>query len=114
MVASAVGAQHDKGEPIFTADDLYARCTSSDRAVCVAYIRGFSDGNRWLLRDASVGASFDAAHAVCVPNREPISGATDLFVARFKGRRLELAQLSPYRALSLALSGRYPCDDLLK
>lgn len=116
VVVAAVGAvgavaQDNKVEPIYTAADLYNRCSggSQDRQLCFAYIRGFSDGNRWLLTDAPVARGVAAPLGVCVPNAEPISAAADLVVARFRGRNSEIDALSPFRALSIALSGRYPC-----
>ena len=98
-------------EPIFTADDLFQRCQAADqgRQLCFAYMRGFSDGNRWLLSDEPVTRVGGAPQAVCIPNREPIARAAELFVARFRGREAELAELSPFRAISVALSSRYPC-----
>lgn len=115
VVAAAWGsgatAQDKKNEPIYTAADLYNRCSGSsqDRQLCFAYIRGFSDGNRWLLTDAPVARGVAVPWGVCVPNAEPISAAADLVVARFRGRESEIDTLSPFRALSIALSGRYPC-----
>ena len=99
-------------EPIVTSADLFARCASEDagRQLCYAYIRGFSDGNRWLLKDAPVVVGVPTPQAMCVPNAEPIQVAADLFVARFRGRTQELEKLSPFRALSMALAGRYPCQ----
>jgi hypothetical protein len=55
--------------------DLYKHCTASDRTACFAYIRGFSDGNRFLLCDQPMAAISSTAHAACVPNREPIASA---------------------------------------
>jgi hypothetical protein len=108
-----VRAQDSKAEPIYTAANLYNRCSgnSQDRQICFAYIRGFSDGNRWLLRDAPVAPGVVAPQAVCVPNAEPIQSAADLVVARFRGRTSELKNLSPFRALSMSLSQRYPCKE---
>ena len=99
------------GEPIYTAADLYDRCagTSADRQLCFAYIRGFSDGHIWLLRDSPAASLSLAGFAVCVPNSEAIGVAADLVVARFRDRAAELSPLSPYRALSMSLSQRYPC-----
>ena len=112
LVAGAATAQRFGNEPIFTAHDLYTRCAGNeaDRRLCFAYIRGFSDGNRWLLTDRPGAALGPREHAVCIPNAEPIATAADLFVARFKGRASELQKLSPYRALSAALANRYPCE----
>jgi hypothetical protein len=112
LFAAVLAAQNGKSEPIYTAADLHRRCSGSDqdRQLCYAYIRGFSDGNRWLLRDEPVAAVAVAPQAVCVPNSEPISRASDLFVARFQGRVSELDSLSPFRALSIALASRYPCQ----
>lgn len=99
-------------EPIFTANDLFQRCQAADqgRQLCFAYMRGFSDGNRWLLADEPVARVGGAPQGVCIPNREPIARAAELFVARFRGRESELAELSPFRAISVALSSRYPCQ----
>jgi Rap1a immunity proteins len=106
-----VWAQDGKSELIYTSADLLKRCSGNgqDRQICFAYIRGFSDGNRWLLRDEPVAPSAAAPHAVCVPNSEPIEAAADLLVARFRGRASEVNTLSPFRALSMSLSQRYPC-----
>jgi len=106
----SVAAQSSRVEPIYTAGDLYDRCAApgEGRRLCVAYLRGFSDGNRWLLRYQPVTLE-RIPHAVCVPNSESIEQAADLFVARFRDRRTELNPLSPFRAVSQALSGRYPC-----
>lgn len=108
-----VSGQDGKAEPIYTAADLYSRCSggSQDRQLCFAYLRGFSDGNRWLLRDAPVAPSVVAPQAVCVPNTEPIGSAADLLVARFRERQSELEKLSPFRAVSMSLSQRYPCKE---
>lgn len=109
--AGGLAAQDAKGEPIYTAADLYRRCSGSDqdKQLCYAYIRGFSDGNRWLLRGEPVAPAALSQQAVCVPNAEPIARASDLLVARFRDRSAELEKLSPFRALSMALSARYPC-----
>ena len=108
----AVIGQRPSGETIHTAADLFAACESSGegRRLCLAYIRGFADGHRWLLRDAPVTAVLAAnSHTVCIPNSESVETAASLFVARFKERSKELDVLSPYRALSQALAGRYKC-----
>ena len=107
-----LSAQDGEIKPIYTSWDLLDRGEASglDRQLCFAYIRGFSDGNRWLLRDMPVAVGVGVPHSVCVPNSESISTAADFFVARFRWRRDELSDLSPFRALSMALSGRYPCD----
>jgi hypothetical protein len=106
-------AQNGKGEPIFSADDLLNRCrgTETDRQLCYAYLRGFSDGNRWLVHDQPGGA-LAGDGSVCIPNREPIGLAADLLVARFRGRPAEVGRLSPFRAISIALGSRYSCDRL--
>lgn len=104
-------AQNGKPEPINTADDLFNRCSggTQDRQLCFAYVRGFSDGNRWLLHDETVAPGVTAPQAVCIPNGESIEVAADLIVARFRGRQAELNKLSPFRALSMSLSQRYRC-----
>jgi len=111
ILGSTQSSQAAEQEPIVTAADLFARCVSEDagRQLCYAYIRGFSDGNRWLVKDEPVAIGVPTPQAVCVPNAEPIRSAADLFVARFRSRADELQQLSPFRALSMALAGRYPC-----
>ncbi len=112
FMIQAIAAQDGSGEPVYTSADLYKHCSGSgqSRQLCYAYIRGFSDGNRWLLRDEPVTViDVSTPQAVCVPKAEPIGSAADLFVARFRGRTEELAKLSPFRALSIALSNRYPC-----
>ena len=112
LVAGISQAGSRDTEPIVTALDLFEACTgtsNSHHPVCFAYIRGFSDGNRWLLRDSPVVGLEAAPQAVCIPNAEPVVRAADLFVARFRHSREELSTLSPFRALSMALSSRYPC-----
>jgi Rap1a immunity proteins len=107
----ATYAQKPSSEPIYTSADLFNACSGTGNALrlCFAYIRGFSDGNRWLLRDSPTPGALGNPAAVCVPNAEPIENAAALFVARFKGSDAEIQKLSPFRALSMALSNRYPC-----
>jgi len=104
-------AQAADQEPVVTAADLFARCISkeAERQVCYAYIRGFSDGNRWLVKDEPVAVGVPTPQAVCVPNAEPLRNAAELFVSRFRDRANELQHLSPFRALSMALAQRYAC-----
>jgi hypothetical protein len=113
LCINAAAAQNGKDEPIFTTTQLMQKCsgTGGDRQLCYAYLRGFSDGNRWLIHD-HISVVVDTEGAVCIPNREPIGLAADLLVARFKGHESELGPLSPYRVVSIALSSRYSCDKL--
>ena len=107
------GQSDETLESIWTVSGLYDHCAATGQTLlmCHTYIRGFPDGNMWLLRYSTVGPIYPIDHGVCVPNAEPIALAADLFVARFRGRqgREEMDKLSPHRALSIALSSRYPC-----
>jgi hypothetical protein len=113
IVLSVVAQRRFGDEPVFTSEDLIRQCTggATDRSVCAAYIRGFSDGNRWVLRDSPHSiAQAPNPTAVCIPNAASIDAAADLLLAYFADREVELRELSPYRALSRALSGKYPCS----
>ncbi len=112
VAVAAVAPYGQTNEPIFTADDLLQKCGSGDgidQGLCFAYLRGFSDANRWLLRDQPVAYTGPTPQAVCIPNSEPIRNAADLLVVRFRGREAEVHNLSPFRAIASALAGRYPC-----
>jgi hypothetical protein len=120
IVLAGSGAQPSRAdgplqepEKILTAQDLFDHCSSSEaveRQVCFAYIRGFSDGNRWLLRDEPVPRLELAPQGVCVPNAEPAHRAAGAFVSFFRLQPSPLRTLSPFRALSKALAQRYPCE----
>lgn len=117
LFTGAAWAQRNPADLVDTAEDLLTRCTGSgrDRAVCQAYVRGFSDGHTWLSANAArPTGSGDArgmgSRSVCVPKSERVHVAVTTVVQYLRGRSVsERAALSPAEALVQALSTRYPC-----